>query len=148
MKALKYLFMAVSLTAACFFTQITTSVDSAKAQTGDISVPIISGQFPVPPGNAFFKPIMVTLPNMKLTGSFQALGGKGNDIEVLVMDQNAYALWQRGNPVFTYYSSGKVSSGEINIDLPIGVYYIVFSNLFSTVSSKTVQASISLSAQQ
>jgi hypothetical protein len=148
MKASKYFFASlVCLIAFILIQNGTPQLTLQKAEAFDLTVPVVSGQFPVLPGRFSVQTIRVTFPTMKLTGTFQAVGGKGNDIEVYVMDQNGYALWQRRNPAFGLYSSGRVSSGEINIDLPMGTYYIVFSNMFSNVSSKTVEADILLKTQ-
>lgn len=107
---------------------------------------IVKEQFAVGPGryNVYKIDVNLWLLAGKLSGVFNAYGGTGNDIEVFIVDENGYALWQKGNAVFTYYSSGRVSSGSIDVSLSKGIYYMVFSNIFSIFSTKTVLADIYL----
>ena len=80
-----------------------------------------------------------------LQGSFTASGGSGNDIKVYVMDQTDYINWENGHQASTYYNSGQVTTGNIDVALSAGgTYYIVFDNTFSIFSSKTVSAQINL----
>jgi endogenous inhibitor of DNA gyrase (YacG/DUF329 family) len=83
--------------------------------------------------------------NPVLQGSFTASGGSGNDIKVYVMDQTDYVNWENGHQASTYYNSGQVTTGNIDVALSAGgTYYIVFDNTFSIFSSKTVSAQINL----
>ena len=91
----------------------------------------------------FTVPTTAILPNV--SGNFTASGGSGNDIEVLVMDQVNFVNWQN-NHAFTYnYDSGQVTTGNIYASLPgTGTYYLVYSNAFSSASTKTVQTVVDL----
>jgi hypothetical protein len=80
-----------------------------------------------------------------LRGTFQAFGGEGNDIMAFVMSETDYLNWRNNHDAQAYYQSGQVTAGQINIVLsPIGTYFLVFSNSFSDVSSKTLSAQVNL----
>jgi len=107
---------------------------------------IANGQFVVEARSYIYVPVTFNYPTQsaKIIGTFRAAGGK-DDIKVLVLDQNAMNLFASGNAVFTLYNSGKVGSGNIEVNLPgNGNYFIVFSNQFSLLTKKTVQAEIYL----
>ncbi|MGI0047543.1 MAG: LEA type 2 family protein [Nitrosotalea sp.] len=73
-----------------------------------------------------------------LTGKFSAQAALGNNIIVYVMDSTGFRQFQSGGSASTYYNSGKVASGTLNIGLPSGQYYLILSNLYSTISTKNV----------
>jgi RNA polymerase subunit RPABC4/transcription elongation factor Spt4 len=93
-------------------------------------------KFTVPPGAT----------HAAVDGQFSATAGTGNELEVFVFTDDAFASWQSGYSPSAYYSSGRVASGEIAAALPsgAGTYYVVFSNNFSARTSKAVQAAVSL----
>jgi hypothetical protein len=93
-------------------------------------------EFVVPPGAS----------NVWVDGHFSAAGGSGNDIEVYVLGQDDFVNFQNGHSASTYYNSGKVTQSSIHTTLPSdsGTYYLVFSNNFSLVTPKAVQASATL----
>jgi hypothetical protein len=84
--------------------------------------------------------------NVVLSGQFKAAGGPVNDVEVHVLADAAFAAWQSGYSTSTYYSSGRVSQGDIHAALPPGAgsYYIVFNNKFSPRIAKAVQSDVNL----
>lgn len=104
---------------------------------------IVDGQFVVPAGQSSIKQVTVFNKHAKLVGSFAAAGGN-DDIKVMVLNTEAYALWQKGNAVFTQYNSGKISTDEFKVKLSRGTYYLIFDNTFSMFTSKTVAAHIYL----
>lgn len=67
-------------------------------------------------------------------------------IEVYVLNDAAFAVWQTGYATSSVFESGRVSQGKLEADLPAGagVYYLVFSNKFASSSSKKVDATIVL----
>ena len=84
--------------------------------------------------------------NPSLSGSFTASGGSGNDIIVLVMDDMAFTNWVNGHQISTFYNSGKMTAGNIIANLAnSGTYHLVYSNLFSTISTKNVTTNVNLS---
>ena len=81
-----------------------------------------------------------------VSGQFKATGGASNEVEVHILADAAFAAWQSGYSTNTYYSSGRVSQGDINAALPpgAGTYYMVFNNKFSPRMAKSVQADVNL----
>jgi ribosomal protein L40E len=75
-----------------------------------------------------------------------AADGDDNDIEGYVLSEPAFAVWQNGYATSSVYESGRVSQGTIQADLPAGggVYYLVFSNKFSSKSTKNINATVLL----
>lgn len=69
-----------------------------------------------------------------------------SDVEVYVLSEPAFAVWQNGYATSSVYESGRVSQGNMQADLPAGagVYYLIFSNKFSTKTAKSVNASVLL----
>lgn len=95
-----------------------------------------SGQFTVPPNSTA----------VSVEGHFTASGGLGNDVEVYLMGSDGFVNFQNGHSAQTYYSSGKLTQGTFNVPLPNGggTYYLVFSNRFGLLATKTVQVSSTL----
>jgi hypothetical protein len=85
--------------------------------------------------------------NVTMKGHFAATGGARNDVEVLVLTEDDFMNWQNRHPVNTLYSSGQVTQDSINLTLPSdpATYYVVFSNKFSFISPKAVEANIDFS---
>jgi hypothetical protein len=79
-----------------------------------------------------------------MKGHFAATGGSGNDIEVVVVNQDEFTNWQNGHPTKAYYNSGKTTQDTINLTLPAdaATYYVVFNNKFSLFTPKAVQANV------
>ena len=72
--------------------------------------------------------------------------GEDNDVEVYVLNETAFAVWQNGYATSSVYESGRVSQGTMQSDLPTGagVYYLVFSNKFSPRTVKKINATVLL----
>jgi hypothetical protein len=72
--------------------------------------------------------------------------GDDNDVEVYVLSEQAFAVWQNGYATSSVYESGRVSQGSMQSELPAsaGVYYLIFSNKFATKTTKTVNATVLL----
>lgn len=82
----------------------------------------------------------------KITGTFHAFGGSGNDIEAGVMTPFEFENWKNGHQAQVFYDSGKVTNGEIDVEsIPPGLYVLAFSNRFALMSRKEVTAEVSLS---
>jgi hypothetical protein len=106
-----------------------------------------SGTKTVDAGSYVSLPIVVDsdMRNPRMEGEFYACGGSGNDIVVHVMSQIDYVNWQNGHSTGDLYLSGQVTAGKLSTALPEpGRYWLVFSNRFSTFSSKEVQSGIRL----
>ena len=78
--------------------------------------------------------------------SAKAQVGTDSGIEVYVLSESAFAVWQKGYMTSSVYESGRVSQGTIQQDLPAGagVYYVVFSNKFAGKAQKDVNATVLL----
>jgi len=70
----------------------------------------------------------------------------GSSIEVYVLSEPAFAVWQNGYATSSLYESGRVAEGKVNQELPTGagIYYLVFSNKFSPKTGKNLHASVLL----
>jgi ribosomal protein L40E len=68
------------------------------------------------------------------------------DVEVYVLSEPAFAVWQNGYATSSVYESGRVSQGTMQAELPAGagVYYLIFSNKFSPKTTKNVNATVLL----
>jgi hypothetical protein len=74
----------------------------------------------------------------RVAARFRARGGRGNDIEVFILDEDGFENWRNGHRAPTYYNSGRATVGRFNVRLGPGKYYLVMSNKFSSVSNKVV----------
>lgn len=104
---------------------------------------IVAEPFTVEPGHYRYYPFTVG-DRATVAGRFRAQGGSGNDVEVFILDEDGFENYKNGHRVQTYYNSGRVTVGTINVTLGSGRYYLVFNNSFSTVSNKAVNARIEL----
>lgn len=119
---------------------------------------ILESHFTVGPHT--FRDYKFSLPegsvNVAMVGQFVASSDKQDKketdsdsqsgIEVYVLTESAFTIWQRGYATSSVYESGRVPQGNVQSDLPAGagVYYLVFSNKFATKGSKNVNASVLL----
>ena len=69
-----------------------------------------------------------------------------NDVEVYVLSEPAFAVWQNGYATSSVYESGRVAQGSMQAELPAGagVYYLIFSNKFSPKTVKSINATVLL----
>jgi len=119
--------------------------------------PILETPFTVSAHN--FRFYKFTLPegstNVSIVGQFTAAAESkatkqkekaDNDIEVYVLSEPAFAVWQNGYATSAVYESGRVSKGRLQADLPAGagVYYLIFSNKFAAHDTKDVNATVLL----
>ncbi|MGA2855671.1 MAG: zinc ribbon domain-containing protein [Candidatus Sulfotelmatobacter sp.] len=70
-------------------------------------------------------------------------GDLDNSIEVYVLTEGAFTIWQNGYATTALYESGRVAEGAIRTDLPAGegIYYLIFSNKLAPKTAKNVHAS-------
>jgi hypothetical protein len=68
------------------------------------------------------------------------------NIELYILTEGAFAVWQNGYATSSVYESGRVSQGAVQVELPTGagIYYLVFSNKFSPKAAKSVHATFFL----
>src|SRR5579864_2755530 len=69
-----------------------------------------------------------------------------NDIEVYVLTDCAFTVWQNGYATSALYESGKVAEGNVQADVPAGagIYYLIFSNKSAPKTAKSVHATVLL----
>jgi len=69
-----------------------------------------------------------------------------NAIEVYVLSEPAFTVWQNGYATSSVYESGRVAQGTVQADLPAGagIYYLVFNNKFALNTGKSVHATVLL----
>jgi hypothetical protein len=67
-----------------------------------------------------------------------------NTIEVYVLSEPAFTVWQNGYATSSVYESGRVSEGKVQADVPAGagIYYLVFNDRFAPKAAKSVTASV------
>lgn len=111
------------------------------------SATVVDGIITVKAGGYHDYPVRVKdgMDGARLSGRFTASGGSGNDIVVLVLDQDAFVNWTNGHGTSALYNSGQTTTGSVSAWLSEpGTYHVVFSNRFSTLSSKDVTAEVNL----
>jgi hypothetical protein len=69
-----------------------------------------------------------------------------NNIEVNILTESAFTVWQNGYATSSLYESGRVPEGTVQADVPAGagIYYLVFNNKSSPKTPKTVRAAVVL----
>jgi hypothetical protein len=69
-----------------------------------------------------------------------------NNVEVYVLTEPAFTIWQNGYATSSLYESGKVAEGTVQADVPAGagIYYLVFSNKSAPKTAKVVKATVLL----
>jgi len=121
--------------------------------------PILDSSFSLgPPAFRYYK---FALPqgsvNVAVVGQFTTtagsqLGGSpkekdgDHNIEVYVLSEAAFTIWQNGYATSSLYDSGRVAQGAIQTDVPAGegIYYLIFSNKFAPKTAKNVRATVLL----
>jgi len=78
-------------------------------------------------------------------GSFLVSGVNAEDINVMIVDEDGFATWQKGQaPVGQHYFSSEVITADLEARVPSGVtLYLVFDNSHS-LASKSIEAEIEL----
>ncbi len=69
-----------------------------------------------------------------------------NNIEVNILTESAFTVWQNGYATSALYESGRVAEGAVQADVPAGagIYYLVFNNKSSPKTPKTVHGAVVL----
>jgi hypothetical protein len=118
-----------------------TNTNTIQTQRREV---LVQGSFVVEPGHFNSSRFEASGRGVRVEGRFRAQGGSGNDIEVYIVDEDGFENYRNGHNVPTYYNSGRVTVGRINVNLGEGVYYIIFNNQFAVLSNKAVTANIDL----
>jgi predicted nucleic acid-binding Zn ribbon protein len=157
--ALWKLFVALILVcgALFLFAYISSSakknkLDSAGVMRAILAVPapvtenVFSGDISIGPGQYQSRTFTIypEMTQAQLSGSFHAAGGSGNDIQAVVTTSTEFENWINNHPTKVYYSTEKVTAGQIDVRLGPGTYVVAFSNKFSLLTEKEVTADITL----
>jgi hypothetical protein len=72
--------------------------------------------------------------------------GDNNGIQVYVLTEPAFQVWQKQSATSSLYDSGNVAESTVHADIPAGagIYYLVFSNKSAPKTSKSVHATVML----
>ncbi len=122
------------------------------------STKIVSGTIPIGAGEySYYK---ISVPTMQATvyGDFTASvygntgNADGNDIIVIIIDDASYKNWSEGKTVSTYPTNGsgyyldskQTTSGSFTVDLPMGNYYLIYSNKYAAYN-KTIKTNVGIS---
>jgi predicted nucleic acid-binding Zn ribbon protein len=84
--------------------------------------------------------------DIHVKGNFQASGGTGNDVRVILMTKNDFTNFTNGHEAHSVYDSGKLTVSNIDVLLPSTTqnYVLAFDNTFSLVTDKEIKANIDL----
>lgn len=77
-----------------------------------------------------------------VVGRFDVQNSRMGDIWVLIIPTAEYDNMRNKRGFISFYSSGKVVSGSINVSLRPGSYLLVFSNLHSLVVGASLTARV------
>ena len=117
------------------------SAPTAKTRYVPAKQEIATGQVTVK-AQGYVQYRIVITPEMvepTVTGSFNASGGTGNDIAAVVADETNYTNWINGHQAQVFWSTnGKETTGNFELRLKPGLYYLAFSNKFSAFTDKQV----------
>lgn len=118
-----------------------------KTRYVPVSEKIATGQITVR-ANGYVQYRIILTPEMiepRISGSFNASGGGGNDIEAVIADETNYMNWINGHQAQVFWGTqGKQTTGSIDVGLRPGTYYLVFSNRFSVFTQKQVFLEVNL----
>ena len=103
---------------------------------------LLQGSIAVPAGKVWRNEFWFGERGGMVQGRFRAEGGSNDDIYCYIVTPDDYENMKNGNEFRSYYSSGKVTVANINLQLPAGSYVLASSNAHSLFSTKTVYGEI------
>jgi hypothetical protein len=84
-----------------------------------------------------------------VSGSFNASGGRGNDVAVALTSESEFVNWVNGHAARAYYATpGKETTDNFDVRLGPGTYVFGVSNRFGMLSNKYVFLNLNLSYQR
>ena len=102
---------------------------------------LVSDEFALPAG--YSKTFSFNLNQAAhITGHFQAT--HGDNVQVHIFNEDGLQNFQHHSEYRSFYESGKVTAGAIDLKLAQGHYYLVFENTYSFISSKVVRADVTI----
>jgi hypothetical protein len=118
-----------------------------KTRYVPVNQKIATGQIVVK-ANGYVQYRLTITPEMvepTVTGSFNASGGTGNDIQAVIADETNYTNWINGHQAQVFWGTqGKQTTGNFEVKLAPGMYYLVFGNRFSAFTEKQVFLEVNL----
>jgi hypothetical protein len=89
--------------------------------------------------------ILPEMGNTTVSGTFNASGGNGNDIIGVITDESNFANWINGHQAQVFWETvGRQTSGNFELTLRPGTYYLTFSNRFSTFTAKQLSLDVQM----
>ena len=133
----------------------TTPSNTTQAAPVPVFIPmtqtLVAGQLIVKPGSDVRYKLQIDtikMLNPVVAGSFRASGGAGNDIQVVLADEDSFENWINGHPSQVLYGTDKTTNGKLYVPITqTGTYYLSFNNRFSTFAEKQVFADVILTYQ-
>jgi hypothetical protein len=116
-----------------------------------ISQKIASGQIVVRASGYVQYRFQITpeMRNAHVSGNFNASGGSGNDIEVVIASEAEFTNWINGHQARVFYSTqGRKTTDTFDVRLGPGTYYLAFNNRFSAFTPKDVFLEVDLNSQR
>jgi hypothetical protein len=110
------------------------------------SLNLVHGLITVPAGNYYYQSFRMldAMRSPHVSGNF-TVNGSGLDIKAYILSEQAYTNFMNGNVIISNYSSGRLATDNINISLSMpGLYYLLFDNSYSVLTSKQISASVDL----
>lgn len=106
------------------------------SSSSEIIKPIIDGDITVNEKSYIFYDFSVPSTYFHIKGNFTILDNKDEIISVYIMDEFNLFLWLNNNNPSMYFDSGKVRTGEIDVQIPVGgLFFLVFDNLSSEIQN-------------
>jgi hypothetical protein len=140
--------MSIAMKTVMSFVLLFGLIAGAQDAPQAVTRPVGEPAFTVPAHSA--KQYKFVVPSgassVSLEGHFVATGGPHNSIEVWVMNDDQFVNWTNRHPVQAMYNSQKVTQGTVKLSLRSegNTYHVVFSNEFSVLTPKAVEASLTL----
>lgn len=105
-------------------------------------ITVVKGNITINSGSyVYYNFTLSTHVNPSVEGTF-TVSGSDQKIRVYVMDCANFVDWQYARKASMYYDSGESSNGNVEANLPLGNYYLVYDNTFSA-TSKNVTTEVS-----
>ncbi len=123
-----------------------SGVNGASSTLSDLPRRLIAQRTPLTPPAFVVEPGRYSSWRFNVASGGRVVGSFRSDTNIVVgiFDAENFNLFQNDKSCRSYYSSGKIPSGNINVPLPAGSYAIVFSNTYSFFSTKNITADISI----
>jgi len=93
----------------------------------------------IQPVQYIYFPFKITSGTCSVGGRIVGVAGGNKDFQAFVMDESNFLSWKANSQTQVYWQSGQVAATSIGVNVSgPTTYYLVISNLFSPVTTKTV----------